>query len=189
MMSAITVLLTTNTLRLHEEAVSEDGVGAALAALPKAGPGARPVRKTKLPLVALCGALAISQPARAAEAGLALADPWFRLVMPSLPAAGYFTLSNADGAARTLIGAASPACGMLMLHRSVDQGGRESMAMVDRVPVPAHGKLGFAPGGYHLMCTSPTAAMRPGHSVPVTLHFADGSSLTASFPVRDATGH
>ena len=109
--------------------------------------------------------------------------------MPSLPAAGYFTLSNAGGAAQTLIGAASPACGMLMLHRSVDQGGRERMVMVDRVPVPAHGEVRFVPGGYHLMCMSPTAGMRPGHSVPVTLHFADGGSLTASFPVRGATGH
>jgi copper(I)-binding protein len=30
--------------------------------------------------------------------------------------------------------------------------------------------------------------MTPGHSVPVTLRFADGGSLTASFPVRNATG-
>jgi hypothetical protein len=148
------------------------------------------VRKAILLLAAaLCGALAISAPTRAAEGGLALGDPWFRLVMPSLPAAGYFILSNTSDATQTLTGAASPACGMLMLHQSVEQGGQERMVMVDKVVVPAHGKVGFAPGGYHLMCTSPTAAMRPGHSVPVTLHFADGGSLTASFAVRSAAGH
>ena len=77
---------------------------------------------------------------------------------------------------------------MLMLHRSVDQGGQERMVEVASVPVPAHGKVSFAPGGYHLMCMSPAAAMRPGQSVPVTLRFAGGESLTASFPVRNATG-
>ena len=77
---------------------------------------------------------------------------------------------------------------MLMLHRSVDQGGQERMVEVASVPVPAHGKVSFMPGGYHLMCMSPAAAMRPGQSVPVTLRFADGGSLTASFPVRNATG-
>ena len=46
----------------------------------------------------------------AGEAGLALSDPWFRLVMPSLPAAGYFTLSNSSATPQTLVGAASPAC-------------------------------------------------------------------------------
>ena len=108
--------------------------------------------------------------------------------MPSLPAAGYFTLSNASGTPETLIGAASPACGMLMLHRSVDQGGQERMVMVDKVPVPPQGKVSFMPGSYHLMCMSPTTAMRPGQSVPVTLRFADGGLLTARFPVRSATG-
>jgi periplasmic copper chaperone A len=154
----------------------------------KAGPGARPVRRKMLFLGALCGALACGGLARAGEAGLALSNPWFRLVMPSLPAAGYFTLSNTTATTEKLVGAASPACGMLMLHRSVSQGGQERMVMVDNVPVPARGKLSFMPGGYHLMCMSPTTAMQPGKSVPVTLRFADGDSLTASFPVRNATG-
>ena len=108
--------------------------------------------------------------------------------MPSLPAAGYFTLSNSGAAAQSLVGASSPGCGMLMLHRSVNQGGQERMVMVQSVPVPAHGKVSFAPGDDHLMCMSPTAALRPGQSVPVTLRFAGGGSLTAGFPVRNATG-
>jgi periplasmic copper chaperone A len=146
------------------------------------------MRRALLLLGALCGALVSGGMAGVGEAGLALSDPWFRLVMPSLPAAGYFTLSNTGTTAQTVIGAASPACGMLMLHRSVDQGGQERMVTVASVPVPAHGKVSFAPGGYHLMCMSPAAAMRPRQSVPVTLHFADGGSLTTRFEVRNATG-
>ncbi len=120
--------------------------------------------------------------------GLELSGQWFRLIMPSLPAAGYFTLSNASSMARTLVGAQSPACGMLMLHRSVSNNGEERMVMVPRITVPAHGNVQFAPGGYHLMCLSPRPAMSPGQSVPVTLRFADGAILTALFPVRNATG-
>lgn len=154
----------------------------------KAGPGARPMRGKMLLLGLLCGALVAGGTVWAGETGLALSAPWFRLVMPSLPAAGYFILSNSGATEKTLIGAASPACGMLMLHRSVDQGGQERMVEVANVPVPAQGKVSFMPGGYHLMCMSPAAAMRPGQSVPVTLRFAGGELLTASFPVRNATG-
>lgn len=75
-----------------------------------------------------------------------------------------------------------------MLHRSVNDNGQERMEMVDSVPVPAHGEVRFEPGGYHLMCMSPTAEAARGRSVPVTLRFKDGGSLTASFPVRGATG-
>jgi len=139
-------------------------------------------------LYALVAALAAVTTARAAEPGLTISDPWIRLVMPSRPAAGYFTLSNDTGKALALVGAASPDCGSLMLHRSLHQAGQERMVMVKSVPVPAHGSVKFAPGGYHLMCMSPSREVTPGHSVAVTLRFEDGATLTADFPVRGATG-
>jgi periplasmic copper chaperone A len=153
-----------------------------------AGRGASRVRRQLLFVGAVCAMLAIGVATRAGEGGVALSVPWFRLVMPSLPAAGYFTLSNPTGEAHTLVGAESPGCGMLMLHRSIAHNGEERMAMVQNVAVPPHGEVSFAPGGYHLMCMSPSAEMRPGRSVSVTLRFADGGTLTATFPVRNATG-
>lgn len=124
-----------------------------------------------------------------ARAGdLSVQDGWLRLLIPSRPAAGYFTLHNDGAAARTLVGASSPGCATLMLHRSLSQGGQERMVMVAGVPVPAHGTLSFAPGGYHLMCMSPAADLHPGGHVPVTLRFADGGSVDASFSVKGPTG-
>jgi periplasmic copper chaperone A len=133
--------------------------------------------------VVLGGALAagIAEPS---EQGFVVRDPWMRFVMPSRPAAGYFTLSNATSAPLTLVGATSPACGALMLHRTVHEGNVDTMAMVKDVTVPAHGTVSFAPGGYHLMCMSPSPQMISGHSVAVTLRFANGGEITASFPVR-----
>jgi copper(I)-binding protein len=48
--------------------------------------------------------------------------------------------------------------------------------------------LKFAPGGYHLMCMQPSADIKPGKTVSVTLTFANGSSVTAPFAVRSASG-
>jgi periplasmic copper chaperone A len=127
-------------------------------------------------------------PAMAGPSGLTVSGQWFRLIIRSRPAAGYFTLSNETGTPQSLVGAASPGCGMLMLHKSVSANGEERMVMVPSVAVPAHGRVTFAPGGYHLMCMSPTSLMKPGQSVPVTLRLANGETVNARFPVRGATG-
>jgi hypothetical protein len=111
-----------------------------------------------------------------------------RTIIPSRPAAGYFTLLNDTDKAQVLVGASSPACGMLMMHKSVNENGVEKMLMENSISVPAHGSLSFSPGGYHLMCMSPTKAVTVGLSVPVTLKFGDGTALIASFPVRGAGG-
>ena len=139
--------------------------------------------------LAAAWSLSVSPVARAAAPdGVALSKQWFRFITPTIPAAGYFTLSNSTATPQALVGASSSACGSLMLHQSVTKNGVEQMVMVPKVAVPAHGTLQFAPGGYHLMCMSPAAAMRPGQSVPVTLQFEGGASLSADFPVRGATG-
>jgi periplasmic copper chaperone A len=138
--------------------------------------------------IALLAALALPQAAEAASDGLSVKNAWMRMIIPSRPAAGYFTLANASDKPQTLVGAHSPACGMLMLHQSLHKNGIEQMVMVKSVAVPAHGTIAFAPGGYHLMCMSPTKAMVKGKSVPVTLRFAGDISLTADFAVRSAMG-
>jgi len=154
----------------------------------KAGPAAKPASKVALAIV-VAVMLSASVAAHAATLdGISLSGQWFRFITPTTPAAGYFTLSNSTAAPETLVSASSAACGSLMLHQSVAKNGVEEMIMVPQVVVPAHGSLQFAPGGYHLMCMSPTAAMRPGQSVPVTLQFEGGGTLDASFPVRGATG-
>lgn len=129
---------------------------------------------------------ALALPAYAGEPSVS--DAWFRALPGKLPAGGYFKLQNDTRKAITLTGAESPACGMLMLHKTERTGGMDHMAMVDRVDVPASSSISFAPGGYHLMCMDTTAAMKPGAKVPVMLLFADGTTLKADFSVKTATG-
>lgn len=126
-----------------------------------------------------------SLPAIAAQ--VTVSDAWFRALPAGLPAGGYFTMHN-GGANMALKSAASPACGMLMLHRSVQSGGVDQMVMADSVDLPAGKTIFFAPGGYHLMCSAPTPALRPGAHVPVIFTFGDGTTLTQDFAVRNAAG-
>ena len=133
-------------------------------------------------------AILLLSAASANAADVTVRDGWFRALPAGLPAGGYFTLHNGDAQTITLTGAQSSACGMLMLHKTEDKGGTGMMMDMPAVPVPAGGDLSFAPGGYHLMCMNPAAAMKPGANVPVTLDFADGAKVTASFAVRNARG-
>lgn len=117
---------------------------------------------------------------------ITISQPWFRYIVPQTPAGGYMTLRNTSAHPEVLTGAHSPACGMLMLHRSESSGGADRMVHVPSVAVPPHGTLSFAPGGYHLMCMQPR--MRPGENVAVTLTFQGGQTVSAAFPVFGPAG-
>ena len=142
------------------------------------------MRKQTLRWTILASLVSVT-PALAAQ--VTVSDAWFRALPANLPAGGYFTLHN-NGAALKLTGADSPVCGVLMLHKSNVADGMATMSMVESIDIATGGTLIFGPGNYHLMCMSPTAAMRPGASVPVTLQFAGGLSTTAKFVVRNAAG-
>lgn len=147
----------------------------------------RTIFKTRFVGAALVAIVALS--AQAEAGAVTVTNGWIRALPSNVPSGGYFTLANDTGKAIVLTGAESPACGMLMLHKTETSGGMASMSDVESIPVAAGGHVAFAPGGYHLMCMDPTAAIKPGNKVPVTLVFADGTKVTSTFTVRTATGH
>lgn len=118
---------------------------------------------------------------------VAVTDAWIR-ALPVGTDAGYFTLKNSRRTKLVLTSAASPACGMLMLHRTSTTNGITHMAMVATVDVPAGAEVKFEPNGYHLMCDRPRPVIKPGAKVPVTLGFEDGTKTTVDFVVKSATG-
>jgi len=124
----------------------------------------------------------------AAPADISISNGWIRALPSQEPAGGYFTLHNDTDNDVVLTGASSPACGMLMLHKTDVMSGMAEMNDVESVTVPAHTAFNFEPGKYHLMCMMPTAAIHPGNSVPVTLQFAGGKRASAPFLVRNAIG-
>jgi copper(I)-binding protein len=126
--------------------------------------------------------------APSSAANIAISDAWFRALPSGQPAGGYFTMKNSGETPVELVAAESTACGMLMLHQTVNSSGTSKMLDVKNVSVQAGGHFSFAPGGYHLMCMDPGAAMAPGKTVPVTLVFSDGSKVHADFAVKNAAG-
>ncbi|HVU19366.1 MAG TPA: copper chaperone PCu(A)C, partial [Rhizomicrobium sp.] len=121
-------------------------------------------------------------------ADVKVSDAWFRYLTPQVPAGGYFTIHNNGKDEVALLGAESPACGMLMMHQTMDMGGMSRMQDATRIPIPAGGEVKFAPGGFHLMCMNPTAAMKDGATVSVALRLSDKSKVTADFAVKNAQG-
>ena len=130
--------------------------------------------------------LGFAGPAAAGETGLTLSNPWMRFIIAARPAAGYFTLTNESADQKVLTGASSPDCGMVMIHKSMTENGANAMKMMESVTVPPHGKVTFAPGGYHLMCMKPKPEMKDAETVPMTLTFKDGSAISGDFKVRGA---
>ena len=140
-------------------------------------------------LIRLSAAVAMLACAGSAEAAqVSIANAWFRWLPAHLPAAGYFDLHNGRTKTITLTGADSPDCGALMLHKSEQKSGVDTMSDVSSVDIPAGGTLKFSPGGYHLMCMNPGPPMKPGGTVQVRLHLANGSILSASFAVKNPVG-
>ena len=137
---------------------------------------------------ALAVALLTATGGAALAAGLSIEHPWMRFIIRARPAAGYFVLRNGTNTPVELTGAASPACGSLMIHQTKEVNGVAKMLPVGSIKVPPGGRITFEPGSYHLMCMKPKAAIAPGKSVPVTLKFSGGQSLTARFPVEGADG-
>jgi copper(I)-binding protein len=130
--------------------------------------------------------LATLLPGLAAAQSVTVQKPWMRYLLPSIPAAGYMTLQNSGSAPVVVTGASSPACGMLMLHKSEDSSGMAMMMDVPNITIPPHASQTLAPGGYHLMCMQPN--MKIGENVPITLTFQNGGSVSASLPVYGAQG-
>ncbi len=111
---------------------------------------------------------------------------WIRLLPGDLPAAGYLVLENHGDTPRQLTSVSSPDFGMVMLHKSVRSSGVQHMQHVDSVTIPAHGKITFKPGGYHLMLMNRVGQLKVGQVAVMILHFEDGGSLSVGFKVRPA---
>lgn len=170
------------------------------------GPGAA-VLAAGLAL-ALAGCGSAHRPAawgHATSGDLRLTDGWVSSVaamdgmpgmaMSSMPSVArtaesaiYLTISDRGGA-DALVSVSTAAAGRATLHDTVESanGSSGTMVPVDDVPVPAHGRVSLRPGGYHVMLTRLRGSFAAGTSIPVTLRFRSGRTISTRFPVVDVT--
>jgi copper(I)-binding protein len=146
----------------------------------------------KLPFLA---AIAAASLATAAEAAPQVSAAWSRPAAAGTTGAGFMTLTNPGSSPDALVSVESPWAKDTQVHQSSMAGGVARMQRVERVEIPAGGKVTFAPGGYHLMFMGLGRALRTGDRLPATLTFASGAKVNAQFvvglspPADEHAGH
>jgi copper(I)-binding protein len=113
---------------------------------------------------------------------------WVRWLPGGVPLAGYATLANVSDQPVVVTSATSDAFHDLSLHQTLQSGGTVRMAPLERIIIAPHSTLDFEARGIHLMLMQPREEFDPHGEVAITLHFADGSSLTARFQVHTSAG-
>lgn len=130
----------------------------------------------------------------AAQAQVEVKDPWVRGMVSAQKATGAFMRITSAKPAK-LVGASSPAAGVVEIHRSSMEGGVMRMRPVEAIALPAGQAVELRPGGgYHVMMMQVPKPLKEGETVPITLVFesADGKreSMTIEAPVKAlAAGH
>ena len=137
----------------------------------------------------LAAALILSAPAVMACETVTIGDltvehAWSKATIGAgRPGVFYVGITNAGSADDALIGIATPAAGMPMLHETVVQDGIASMPHAMSIPVAAGQNVQLSPGGYHGMLMGLTTALKEGDSFPVTLSFEKAGEVTVNVDV------
>ncbi|HSA53623.1 MAG TPA: copper chaperone PCu(A)C [Yinghuangia sp.] len=117
----------------------------------------------------------------AAEAGpkLTIVDPYIPQPAKDGIAAGYLVVRNDGDTPDRLVAVSSPLAPSAALHETVDN----TMAHLDGIEIPAHGRGVLARGAAHIMFTDTASPLRKGDIVDVTLTFEKSGSVTVRVPV------
>ena len=116
--------------------------------------------------------------------GVTISDA--RMVMPIVsgsPAAGYFTIQNDGDAPVTVMTIDIQGTQMVMMHETVDVGGKARMDMLQSLEVPAHQAVKFEPGGKHLMISGLAPEVKANTMSRITFTFSDGEKVAEDLPV------
>ena len=119
------------------------------------------------------------------QADLVIRDGHVRAPIPGTTStAAYMTLQNSGDEPLAVTRVTTSAAGSAKLHNSMNHNGMIHMVGVDSLNIPAGSIVELKEGGMHVMLEEPAATIRPGTSVELTLHLADGTAVTTSLPVR-----
>ena len=112
--------------------------------------------------------------------GITLSDARVQLpVVSGRPGAAYFTLSQASGAPRKLIGVSVDLAGRAEMHETKSG----SMTPVNEVPLEPGKAVKFEPGGLHVMLFDLDPKLRFQKEVALTITLDDGGKAAAQAPV------
>ena len=155
-------------------------------------------------------ALVVAACSASGGAGIKVSDAWARN-SPATASAGaaYMAIENTGSAADALVGASSPVAKATEVHETVEMpaasatasgmpmgsempaasagmssGGMMGMQKVDRVEIPAGGKLELKPGSYHIMLIGLNQELKVGDKIDITLKFEKAGDVKVTAEVR-----
>jgi len=139
-------------------------------------------------LFALALAFAISAaPALAQEfkAGdIVVEKPWARATPKGAEVGGaYMTIENKGAAADRLTGGSADFATVEIHEMKTENGVMEMREVTGGLDIPAHGSVGLAPGGYHIMFTHLAHPLTKGETVKATFTFEHAGPVEVEFKV------
>ena len=131
-------------------------------------------------------ALTCMAQAQTPQSNITVTKAWSRATA-SAASAGvvYFTATDA-GAPDRLTAASTPFAAKAQLHESKMENGIMKMRPIDGLAISKDIPITLAPGGYHLMLTGLTQALKAGQTFPLTLTFEHAGAITTTVTVAKA---
>jgi copper(I)-binding protein len=138
---------------------------------------------------AISAAPALAQEFKAGD--IVVEKPWARATPKGAEVgSGYLVIQNTGAAPDRLTGGTADFAALEVHQMATENGVSKMRELKDGLAIPAHGSVGFSPGGYHLMFTHLTHALTKGESVKATLNFEHAGPVEVEFSVTGigATG-
>ena len=143
---------------------------------------------TRSPIIPVALALAFAAaPALAQEfkAGdIVIEKPWARATPKGAEVGGgYLTIENKGAAPDRLTGGSADFATVEIHEMKSENGVMEMREVTGGLNIPAHGSVGLAPGGYHIMFTHLAHPLAKGDTVKATLDFEHAGPVEVEFKV------
>src|SRR5262249_4528306 len=125
----------------------------------------------------------VTAAAQSAPAAVTVQGAWARTIVPGQQSSGaYMTLTA--GEPLTLLGAETPAAGIVEMHQMKMEGDVMKMRAVATLPLAVNKPLQLAPGGYHFMLMDLQDPFKAGTQIPFTLRFKDAKGQVSTVQLR-----
>jgi copper(I)-binding protein len=133
-------------------------------------------------VLALSAVPALAQEFKAGD--IVVEKPWARATPKGAEVGGGFFLVRNNGAAPDRLTGGTADFATVQIHETSSEGGVSQMReLKGGLNIPAHGSVGLAPGGDHLMFTHLTHPLTKGDSVKATLNFEHAGPVEVEFKV------
>lgn len=117
-----------------------------------------------------------------AFAQVTVSEAWVRGTVAAQKATGAFMTLTSKQDSR-LVGASSPAAGVVEVHEMKMVGDVMRMRQIDGLALPAGQPVQLSPGGYHLMMMQLKQPLADGQKIPLTLEFEDAHKVRSKVVV------